>query len=555
MTGRPEPQGAGGARTQMASPQHKPGSKAGATAHLALLVILVGRTGLDGRLRLDPGVEIARVRTPLEAVGELSEDVDPGVTRVVIVAADADPARSNGRDDAGAARDFIAALRLVDPHVRVLRLEAEDGEAPIRAGYDGVIEADAGPEILRTMLNSGRTDARNGAAASREADASSEMPAAPKLEPIPAPKPAPPAAPPAAPPEPLPDIPAKPIPVFPPAHEPAEPEEEPEDPDEMPEVPKPQIRPAMTIRSAIDASEVAPEPIPAAMSQVGDEVLTRLLLQGRDLTDAALELLRSKAGGREVVFTTSGRTGREGRREADDRNGTEVSVSWRGRQFGRLHSGELGLEELTPLASWLGSWLALRDQHAQLRDAAFTDPLTGAYNRRFFDHFLAAAIEQAREQRRSMTVLMFDIDDFKIYNDRYGHAAGDEILTETVKLLQSVIRPSDKVCRIGGDEFVVIFHEPQGPRKPGSKLPSDIFEIAQRFQKAICTHNFPKLGREAPGTLTISGGMACYPWDGATAEALLEYADQLALRSKQQGKNAVTLGPGAEREHGCSSGS
>jgi diguanylate cyclase (GGDEF)-like protein len=144
---------------------------------------------------------------------------------------------------------------------------------------------------------------------------------------------------------------------------------------------------------------------------------------------------------------------------------------------------------------------------------------------------------------------MFDIDDFKVYNDTYGHAAGDEILVEAVKLLRSVIRPSDKVCRIGGDEFVVIFHEPQGPRSPASKHPSDIFQIAHRFEKEICGHKFPKLGRDAPGTLTISGGLATYPWDGATAEALLELADQLALKSKRQGKNCITLGPGAEREH------
>jgi two-component system, cell cycle response regulator len=206
---------------------------------------------------------------------------------------------------------------------------------------------------------------------------------------------------------------------------------------------------------------------------------------------------------------------------------------------------------LAPHAAWLGSWLALRDQHSHLREAAFTDSLTGAYNRRFFDHFLATAIEQAREERRSLTVLMFDIDDFKQYNDQFSHAAGDEILVEAVKLLRSVIRPSDKVCRIGGDEFVVIFHEPTGPRSPASKHPSDICQIAERFQKAIWGHKFPKLGREAPGPLTISGGLATYPWDGDTPERLLERADQLALQSKKQGKNCIALGPGAEREHGA----
>jgi two-component system cell cycle response regulator len=113
-----------------------------------------------------------------------------------------------------------------------------------------------------------------------------------------------------------------------------------------------------------------------------------------------------------------------------------------------------------------------------------------------------------------------------------------------------VIRPTDKVCRIGGDEFVVIFYEPTGPRTPASKPPSTVYEIAQRFQQEIAAHKFPKLGREAPGPLTVSGGLATYPWDGSSGEALLARADELALQSKRQGKNAILLGPGAERERG-----
>src|SRR5262249_48402908 len=144
----------------------------------------------------------------------------------------------------------------------------------------------------------------------------------------------------------------------------------------------------------------------------------------------------------------------------------EAVVGWRGKTFGRLRSVSASGAELGPHAVWLASWLALRDQQARLREAAFTDPLTGAFNRRYFDHFIQVALAPAAARRQSLTVLVFDLDDFKQFNDRHGHARGDEILRETVRLLRSVIRPSDKVCRLGGDEFVVVFHEPDGPRNP-----------------------------------------------------------------------------------------
>jgi diguanylate cyclase (GGDEF)-like protein len=104
-----------------------------------------------------------------------------------------------------------------------------------------------------------------------------------------------------------------------------------------------------------------------------------------------------------------------------------------------------------------------------------------------------------------------------------------------------VVRPTDRVCRIGGDEFAVIFYEPKGPRESGSRHPQSIHAIADRFQSQIRGHKFPRL-QEAPGPLTVSGGLATYPWDGATAADLLAKADQLALESKRQGKNVITIG-------------
>lgn len=225
-------------------------------------------------------------------------------------------------------------------------------------------------------------------------------------------------------------------------------------------------------------------------------------------------------------------------------------VEHRGRTFGWLVPSASAVEtaeataRLHEAASWLALWLALRDQQAQLRADAFTDPLTGAWNRRYFDRYLPRALEHARHQRHELSLLVFDIDNFKRFNDDHGHGVGDEILAETVRMLQATVRPADRVCRIGGDEFAVVFYEPEGPREATSQHPQSIAQIAARFQRQICEQRFPRLGDALPGRLSISGGMATFPWDAADSATLLAKADALALESKRQGKNTITYGPG-----------
>jgi len=292
----------------------------------------------------------------------------------------------------------------------------------------------------------------------------------------------------------------------------------------------------------IDEPGVTAAPV---ADDVGDTGVLERVLRGEDPVGAGVALIRARMGRDDVEFVPADERTRAGNPAAGC---AEV-------RLGETLAGLLVLEGPAPTpaelealrghAAWLSGWVRLGEQQKALRDAAFTDHLTGAWNRRYFDRYLTAAIDKARAARFPVTVMVFDIDDFKRYNDEYGHAAGDQILIETVRLLRSVIRPSDRVCRIGGDEFAVIFYEPEGPRRPDSAPPQSIYAIAQRFQRQICEHRFPKLAEEAQGTLTISGGLATYPWDGADAAALLNRADQLALDSKDQGKNAITLGQGA----------
>lgn len=273
------------------------------------------------------------------------------------------------------------------------------------------------------------------------------------------------------------------------------------------------------------------------VSDVGDGPVIEALVAGGDVLTAALRVVGERLNGGTFRLVPSS----EGAPI-----GPNVPVKRDDVMFGYL-AGPAEPSVLSKHAAWLGLWLHVRELHHRLRRAAFTDPLTGAWNRRYFDRFLAAAMNNARLQRRHVTVLVFDIDDFKHYNDRYGHSAGDEILKEVVKLIRSVIRPTDRVCRIGGDEFAVVFHDPQGPRQPGSISNVSVVEIAQRFRAQLAEHRFPKLADCAPGTLSISGGMASFPWDGGSPQELLARADDLSMEAKRSGKNVVTFGKGAVR--------
>jgi diguanylate cyclase (GGDEF)-like protein len=273
---------------------------------------------------------------------------------------------------------------------------------------------------------------------------------------------------------------------------------------------------------------------------LGDVDLVEAVLAGEGrIGTVAVRLIREQTGWRDLEFHVH-RPERTG--QAPMPACAEVADG--GRRFGVLCSGIAGEDELALWAGWLSRWLELGRRHELYRVQSLTDDLTGACNRRSMFEFLGETLAEARARRRPVTVMVFDIDDFKQFNDAHGHAAGDVILRETITLLRSVTRRSDRVCRIGGDEFAVIFADIEGPRVEGSSMPDDVEVIARRFQSEVVGMRFPRLGLDAPGTLSISAGLATYPWDGADAETLLRVADERALESKRRGKNHITFGPG-----------
>jgi diguanylate cyclase (GGDEF)-like protein len=178
---------------------------------------------------------------------------------------------------------------------------------------------------------------------------------------------------------------------------------------------------------------------------------------------------------------------------------------------------------------------------ATLHSLAVTDHLTGAYNRRYFYQMTDHILSQAKVSQFRVTLLLYDIDDFKHYNETYGHAAGDEILRETAMLMKRTSRSHDVVARIGGDEFAVLFWDVQAPRRASSKPLQDFQRLAERFRRAVSAHSFPSLGPEARGALTISGGLANFPAGGQSCRDLLRWADQALREVKRNGKNAIQI--------------
>jgi diguanylate cyclase (GGDEF)-like protein len=197
--------------------------------------------------------------------------------------------------------------------------------------------------------------------------------------------------------------------------------------------------------------------------------------------------------------------------------------------------------KLKHYADLSGRLLQTASKHRKWREMALTDELSGLPNRRHFLMRLDEILERGEEERFPVTVLLFDIDDFKAYNDRYGHPTGDEIIRLTGKLFSEQCREQDVVARFGGDEFAVIFWDPEGPRMAGSKHPESALDVLDRVKEALHSQKFPMLGADGVGELTISGGLATYPWDGITSGELILKADEALMAAKQAGKNRIFL--------------
>lgn len=186
---------------------------------------------------------------------------------------------------------------------------------------------------------------------------------------------------------------------------------------------------------------------------------------------------------------------------------------------------------LTTFARLAAEAIDNRRLHERLAGEAYTDGLTGLYNRREFDARLAEEHQRARSRGKPMALMMIDIDRFKHINDDYGHLAGDAVLKILAEVLKQQFREVDVIARYGGEEFVAILPE----------IGSDTaLQVAERVRCAIAAIPFPLAAGVAHGVTASIGVSYCTNCD-ASPQEMVERADQALYSAKQSGRNRVVL--------------
>ena len=232
-----------------------------------------------------------------------------------------------------------------------------------------------------------------------------------------------------------------------------------------------------------------------------------------------------------VLHARIARRARELESELDRRRDveTELAGAYRDlqRRFARRTQAlEARNEELTRLR------FALETANRRLKHLVGVDALTGIANRRHFDRALEREVRRARRDAQPLSLVFLDLDEFKLFNDSYGHTRGDEVLRKVAQTLDETFRRGgDLVARYGGEEFAVVLPGVDG-RRAGL--------YAERLRRRIWRLAIPYNASQLTDRVTISGGVATvYPPASATPDDLLFAADKALYRAKCLGRNRI----------------
>ncbi len=162
------------------------------------------------------------------------------------------------------------------------------------------------------------------------------------------------------------------------------------------------------------------------------------------------------------------------------------------------------------------------------------DPLTKAYNRRYFTEVINYEIEKAHRSRGTFSLIILDIDHFKQVNDIHGHSVGDYVLKEIVLVIKKNIRKYDILCRIGGEEFTIML--------PNTEIKCS-YNLAERLREIIEKYTFIDAHK-----ITISLGLTQYE-NGDTLDTILKRADEALYTSKNSGRNRTSISSNVDNYH------
>jgi diguanylate cyclase (GGDEF)-like protein len=202
----------------------------------------------------------------------------------------------------------------------------------------------------------------------------------------------------------------------------------------------------------------------------------------------------------------------------------------------RLNSGQpetyqsYDQDVLTTIANQTAMALENALMVQQIREMSIRDGLTGLYNHRYFQEKLNEEMVKAGRYNKDLSLLLLDVDHFKKFNDTYGHQEGDKVLRIVSEVVQSTVRTKvDTACRYGGEEFAVIL--PESDVNVGK-------DLAERIRKNIASYIFENTGKNVYH-VTVSIGLACYPFDGDDPKKLIHSSDQALYAAKSAGRNCV----------------
>lgn len=192
---------------------------------------------------------------------------------------------------------------------------------------------------------------------------------------------------------------------------------------------------------------------------------------------------------------------------------------------------EYRLRALSILASFASMSIRNAQLYTETKKLACTDGLTSLYNHRQFKQMSKEELARARRYNKKMSMIMFDIDNFKLFNDRYGHPAGDKVLAAIGRIVKQTLRDCDLAFRYGGEEFVALLPETgiTAAKTAANRIATAIRENSPRFLAEIAPDH----------VVTVSTGVAAYPRDGKDETSLLHVVDELLYKAKALGKDRI----------------